>query len=230
MSVENHSRNHAFTLIELLVVISIIALLIGILLPALASARQAAYNAQCLSRLRQYGYGFANYANLYDQRLPPYGGAAVPQALWYDNTDLRHSMGIKVGGDARLGRGEFRDPAEIESEGVIPHTFGVNRYHVFGETGHGNKNRLNSERLEFVESGQFMMGCARSAFILTDLNTTATAPKEPTGDNKNTGAPQYRHLEGSINFLFSDGRAETWKKSAVLDEWITLMGKQTRGL
>jgi prepilin-type N-terminal cleavage/methylation domain-containing protein/prepilin-type processing-associated H-X9-DG protein len=67
-----HKRDgwRAFTLIELLVVISIIALLVGILLPALGAARKTAQRAVCLSNQRQVGVAMMTYATGNDDRLP----------------------------------------------------------------------------------------------------------------------------------------------------------------
>lgn len=59
-----------FTLIELLVVISIIALLIGLLLPALAMARTSALLTKCLSNQRQVGIGLFAYAADHDGAIP----------------------------------------------------------------------------------------------------------------------------------------------------------------
>jgi prepilin-type N-terminal cleavage/methylation domain-containing protein/prepilin-type processing-associated H-X9-DG protein len=74
-------RFPGFTLIELLVVISIIALLVAILLPALAASRDAARSLACLSNQRQIGVAFNTYAGEFADYIP--GG----NAWWYPGQD-----------------------------------------------------------------------------------------------------------------------------------------------
>ncbi len=63
-------KRTGFTLIELLVVIAIIAILAAILFPVFARARENARRASCQSNLKQFGLGFAQYLQDYDEKYP----------------------------------------------------------------------------------------------------------------------------------------------------------------
>jgi prepilin-type N-terminal cleavage/methylation domain-containing protein/prepilin-type processing-associated H-X9-DG protein len=89
-TVMKNKSARAFTLIELLVVISIIALLVGILLPALGAARNSARGLVCLSNVRQWGVANAAFTTDHKGLIPKDGVDNVslnfPEDDWWANS------------------------------------------------------------------------------------------------------------------------------------------------
>ncbi|MAX25546.1 MAG: hypothetical protein CMJ19_13680 [Phycisphaeraceae bacterium] len=77
------SRSRGFTLIELLVVISIIALLISILLPALRAARDASRTMACMSQLKQIQLAGSMYTSDFKDVLPGWNTNNPASANWH---------------------------------------------------------------------------------------------------------------------------------------------------
>jgi prepilin-type N-terminal cleavage/methylation domain-containing protein/prepilin-type processing-associated H-X9-DG protein len=107
-------RPAAFTLVELLVVIGIIALLVGILLPSLARARESARATQCLSNMRQVGLAFTMFANAHGGHLPQTGSrdGVAP----FDVNGVQTNVNVRWFGGFYGSPQRFHGPASMLEE------------------------------------------------------------------------------------------------------------------
>ncbi len=100
-----------FSLIELLVVVAIIAILAGMLLPALSKARDKAKGVACMSNLKQQGLALQNYFNDWKEYFPVCGGGTDPQT-WSRNLALYIAPALQENVPARWRKSVFACPAD----------------------------------------------------------------------------------------------------------------------
>ena len=109
----DYSSNKGFTLIELLVVIAIIAILAGMLLPALAKAKGKAIGANCLNNQKQLGLGFVMFSDDNQDSAP----VDNPKTLKGDLLPFYVGIGNQVYGAGGFWHGRMR-PKDGYSNGA----------------------------------------------------------------------------------------------------------------
>jgi len=187
---DGHRRRGAFTLIELLVVIAIIAVLAGMLLPALSQARARALSIRCTSQLRQLGIGCALYSDENNDRLPQ---SAHQGSSWI----------------ARLARYGLTNVYRCPSD---PHRTRFTSYAIndfltpspYGERS-ADFSRLTSipapaETLHLAEAAPEFEGADHFHF--------ADAASGGFGTNSFSGQVAVERHRGSANYLFADAHAQ----------------------
>ena len=139
-------RKQSFTLIELLVVIAIIAILAGMLLPALNQARERAKTTTCLNQLKQLSLACEMYRNDYRDRMPPWISTLYPNYM--SSLDVYHCPKDGNGPDTAL--------KDWDQRGLIDSKYS-DAYDVPGKEGsYGNPTNDDVEKIsyfyEFTES------------------------------------------------------------------------------
>jgi prepilin-type N-terminal cleavage/methylation domain-containing protein/prepilin-type processing-associated H-X9-DG protein len=201
MKPEIFPKRYGFTLIELLVVIAIIAILAGMLMPAIARGKSQALSTKCLSNFKQIGAACVMYANDHEDTSPL---SSHQSASWVASLQPYLS-----------GTNLWRCPRDPNKE--RPFSFALNNYLLPPRAGAAGADYSKMSNVP-GPAETFVMGETRTNYATSDhFHLAPPAGQQHTAESLatvfNDQVDAERHI-GSANYLFCDGHVERLKSSA----------------